>query len=255
VFLHGFLDVGATFQFVVDAFASDRAVLAPDLRGFGRSARSGADAYWFPDYLGDLEALLEAAGLSRATLIGHSLGGNLALLYAGIRPERVARVVNLEGVGLPETQPIEAPARFASWLDELRVDKGFARHASLAAFTTHLMQRNPRLTPERAAFIARAWTEELPDGSVRVGADPAHRRVNPVLYRREEARACWRRCVAPVLFVTGAESPFLKRLGGEGDLARELPDVTRVEIEGAGHMLHHEAPAALAAAIEAFLPG
>jgi pimeloyl-ACP methyl ester carboxylesterase len=255
VFLHGFLDAGATFQFVVDAFARERAVLAPDLRGFGRSARSGADAYWLPDYLGDLEALLEAAGLTRATLIGHSLGGNLALLYAGIRPERVARVVNLEGVGLPETHPDEAPARYASWLDELRADKGFARHPSLAAFTAHLMQRNPRLTLERASFIARAWTEVLADGSVRVGADPAHRRVNPVLYRREEVRACWRRCVAPVLFVTGTESPFLKRLGGDGDLTTELRDVTRVEIPSAGHMLHHEAPEALAAAIEAFLPG
>jgi pimeloyl-ACP methyl ester carboxylesterase len=254
VYLHGFLDSAATFQFVVDAFAKDRSLLAPDLRGFGRSARSGQDAYWFPDYLGDLEALLDHERLERATLIGHSLGGNLAMLYAGLRPERVARVVNLEGMGLPATHPAEAPGRYAKWLDELKEDKGFAIHASLEAFTDVIRKRNPRLTAERADFIARAWAEVLPDGRARVNADPAHRRVNPVLYRREEAEASWRGIRAPVLLVTGADSPFAARLP-PGDLPFGLPpgQLMTARLEGCGHMLHHEDPVSLAGVIEAFL--
>ena len=256
VLLHGWMDTGDTFQFLVDEWPGERTFLAPDWRGFGRSEWP-ADGYWFPDYFADLEALLERfAPAGPVTLVGHSMGGNIATLYAGIRPERVRRVVSIEGFGLSRTQPEQAPERYRQWLDQLREPPQFARFPSVESFAQLLARRNPRLTPERAAFIAAAWTEQLPDGAVRVRSDPAHKRLNPVLYRREEAEACWRRIEAPVLCVIAAQSDFLARLGEDArpeNLARFIPRLEPCTIEDASHMVHHERPDALARAIEDFI--
>ena len=256
VLLHGWMDTGDTFQFLVDALAERRACLAPDWRGFGRSAWP-ADGYWFPDYLADLEALLDHFLPGTAvTLVGHSMGANIAMLYAGIRPERVRHVVCIEGFGMARTQPEQAPVRYRQWLQQLREPPEFARFPSMEAFAHLLARRNPRLTPDRAAFVAEAWAERLPDGGARARSDPAHKRVNPVLYRREEAEACWREIAAPVLYVIAAQSDFMARLGAEGQPEAMARFVTRLEpclIEDAGHMVHHDQPERLAAAIEAFL--
>jgi pimeloyl-ACP methyl ester carboxylesterase len=254
--LHGWADTGDTFQFLVDEMPRHRTFIAPDLRGFGRSEWP-AEGYWFPDYFADLEALLERlAPIGQVTLIGHSMGGNIATLYAGIRPERIHRVVCIEGFGLARTHPGQAPARYREWLGQLREPPAFARFPSLEAFTHLLFRRNPRLAPERAAFIAAAWTERQPDGSVTVRADPAHKRVNAVLYRREEAEAVWREVTAPVLYVVAQQSDFLPRLGEDGrpeNMARLIQRLEACVIPDAGHMVHHEQPEMLAEEIEAFL--
>jgi pimeloyl-ACP methyl ester carboxylesterase len=254
--LHGWMDTGDTFQFLVDALPDRYTFVAPDWRGFGRSAWP-ADGYWFADYYADLEALLDhfAPGLA-VTLVGHSMGGNIASLYAGIRPGRVRRVVCIEGFGLSRTTPGQAPGRYREWLDQVREPPKFARFPSLQSFAHLLARRNPRLTPQRAAFIAAAWTEQLPDGSVQVRSDPAHKRVNPVLYRREEAEACWREVAAPVLYVIAEQSDFLPRLGADGqpeNMARLIRRLEPCVIADASHMVHHERPGELAQAIAAFL--
>ncbi len=254
--LHGWADAGETFQFVVDAFKAERSILAPDWRGFGRSAWQGSP-YFFPDYVADLDALLSVVCPDQpVNLIGHSMGGNLASLYAGVRPDRVVRVVNLEGLGMSRTTPAEAPARYRRWLDELREPPGFARYESLERFAAVLRRRNPRLSVERAAFIARSWSMPHPDGGWTVSADPAHKLANPVLYRREEAEACWRAARAPTLVVLGAASEFAARLGEdatEAYLRQQHPCLTLAAVPDAGHMLHHDAPEAVAQLIEDFL--
>ena len=254
--LHGWMDAGETFQFLVDALPASRTCIAPDWRGFGRSAWP-ADGYWFPDYLADLEAMLEhfAPG-APVTLVGHSMGANIAMLYAGVRPERVRRVVCIEGFGMSRTSPGQAPARYRQWLQQVREPPEFARFPSLAAFAHLLARRNPRLTPDRAAFIAEAWAGRQADGSVQARADPAHKRVNPVLYRREEAEACWHEVVAPVLYVIAAQSDFMTRFGVDGQPEAMAQFIGRLEacvIDDASHMVHHEQPERLAQAIEAFL--
>ena len=214
-------------------------------------------SYWFPDYLADLDALLDALSPGEpATLVGHSMGGNIAGLYGGIRPSRVRAVVNLEGLGLRRTRASDAPGRYRRWLDELKEPPEFGRFASLAEFAGMLARKNPRLTLERAAFIAASWAREDGAGRVLLSADPAHKLVNPVLYRREEAEACWRACLAPVLMVFGAESEFRAGLGADGsdDYFRSIfPNLNLATLAGAGHMLHHEVPEALAALIEPWL--
>jgi len=256
VFLHGWLDTSDTFQFVVDAFAAELPIVALDWRGFGRSAWQGR-AYWFPDYLADLDALLEAvAPGAPVTLVGHSMGGNIACLYGGIRPERVRRVVSLEGFGLPRTKPEQAAGRYRKWLDELRAPPSFGTYESLERFTAVLMRKNPRLTPERAEFIARSWSRPNGNGGLTVSADPAHKLVNPVLYHREEAETVWGKVEAPVLLVMGGRSEFAAHLGADGSEAHFrtiFRTLTVATLPQAGHMMHHEDPEAVAALIEPFI--
>ncbi len=254
--LHGWMDTGDTFQFLVDAMSERRTCVAPDWRGFGRSAWPG-EGYWFPDYFADLEALLGLlAPDAPVTLVGHSMGGNIATLYAGIRPDRVRRVVCIEGFGLARTHPEQAPGRYREWLRQLREPPEFAPFPSFEALAHLLVHRNPRLTPERAAFIAAAWAARQPDGTVRVRSDPAHKRINPVLYRREEAEACWREITAPVLYVVAEHSDFMPRLGDDArpeNMARIIRHLEPCTVPDAGHMVHHEQPERLASEIERFL--
>jgi pimeloyl-ACP methyl ester carboxylesterase len=227
-----------------------------DWRGFGQSARSGS-SYWFPDYYADLEAMLDAlCPRGPARVVGHSMGANVAMIYAGVRPARLRALVNLEGFGLARTHPSQAPERIGRWLDELRAAPAPGEYASLGELAARVAQRNPRLTPERAAFIAACWSTPLPGGGVRLATDPAHRHVNPYLYRREEMEACWRRIEAPVLLVVGEHSELLARLepeGGVESFRALVPKLTVETVAGAGHMLHHEQPRAVARLIEAFV--
>ncbi len=256
VLLHGWQDAGASFQFLVDAFGRERSCVALDWRGFGESDRDPG-GYWFPDYLADLDALLDV--LSPATpvcLLGHSLGGHVASLYAGLRPERVRCLVNLEGFGLPRAAALDAPSRLLRWLDEVRGagrPRGYGSFAELAAV---IRRRHPRVPPSHAAFLATAWGTLDGDGRVRLLADPRHQWINPAPLRREDVEACWRRIVAPTLLLHGDRSEYLERLGADATepaLRAAFPGAAIACVAGAGHMLHAEQPARVAALAEPFL--
>jgi pimeloyl-ACP methyl ester carboxylesterase len=258
VLLHGFQDCGATWQFLADCLPPRWSLAAPDWRGFGHSEWAPG-GYWFPDYFADLEALLDAlVPGAPARVIGHSMGANVAQIYAGVRPQRLAWLVNLEGFGLAGADPQDAPARYARWLDELRQPLRDGRYRSVAQLAGILRSRNPRLTPERAGFIAAAWTRPVSSdpGSTDVELlfDPRHRLVNPVLYRREEAEACWARVEAPMLLVRGethgGRSGAMRTAAEE--MRTHIGDLEIVTVPGAGHMVHHEEPEILAGHIVEF---
>jgi len=260
VLLHGWMDVSASFQFLVDALHPEWDVYAPDWRGYGLSQWSGADSYWFPDYIGDLDVLLERVQPDQpVNLVGHSLGGNVGGLYAGVRPARVARFVNLEGFGMPATKAEQAPRRYARWMDELRVAPKLRTYPDYAALADRMQRNNARLTRERAEFLARHWGNESADG-VALRSDPAHKLVNANLYRVDEAFACWKQVTAPVLWVDAEDSETLRRIGlsAEEHAARRgaFRDLQYVTVPDAGHMLHHDQPERVAQLIEEFLrPG
>ncbi len=249
--LHGWGDNGRTFQFVADRLAADWRIVAPDWRGFGKT-RSDGQPFYFPNYLADLDLLLDALQPEQpARLVAHSMGGNVASLYAGVRPNRVARLINLEGLGLPPTDPDDAPERYASWLNALRAPKPFRDFKNFDALAAYLKARFSRLTDARAAFVAECWGESH-EGHVRLRVDPKHRLPNPVLYRRKEAEACWRRITADFLFVAGADSEWANAASIDA-IVRHVPNAQSIVLPDAGHMLHFDAPDALAAEIDRFL--
>jgi pimeloyl-ACP methyl ester carboxylesterase len=289
--LHGWMDVAASFQFVVDALSGDWQVLAPDMRGFGLSdwpvAERGGGNYWIQDYLADLDALLDyyvpgvgtpgvgtprvgapvdapvnTPGLDASTsgvnLIGHSMGANIACVYAGVRPERVRRVVDLEGFGLAPSHAAQAPKRLRNWLDELRDPPQLKRYASLDEVAGRLIKTNPRLAARRARFLAEHWSKPDGEGRFMLLADPAHKLRGPTLYRLDEVMATWRKVSAKVLHVEAANSPTLAQIAGEIPLEefkarfQAFPNWREKIIDEAGHMVHHDQPEQVAALIEGF---
>jgi pimeloyl-ACP methyl ester carboxylesterase len=257
--LHGWMDVSASFQFLADALRGEWDLYAPDWRGYGLTQWEKSDCYWFADYIADLEVLLDQLEASPVNLVGHSLGGNVASMYAGIRPQRVAKLVNLEGFGLSPTRPEQAPKRYARWLDELHEPPRLRAYRDFGELAARMRNNNPRLSAERADFLARHWGREAGNEGVLLRGDPRHKIVNPVLYRYEEVRACWQQVSAPVLWVDAAESDTLKRLGlNEAQHAERrsaFRNLKHVTVKGAGHMLHHDQPEAVAHLIEEFLLG
>lgn len=249
-YLHGWADTGSTFQFVVDALGDGWRVIAPDWRGFGLSARGGA-SYWFPDYLADLHEILEHyAPDGKVLLMGHSMGGNVASLYAGTIPERVAALVNIEGFGLSDSDPEDAPQRYRDWIAAGIAGSTFSEYSNFESLATRIRKRSPGLGPARAEFVARQWAEQGADGRVRLRADPAHKLPNPVLYRRAESEACWKNITADVLLVHGEKSTFAAQFGSTSLLP--FPNASDAEVPGAGHMIHFEAPEILAGLIRDF---
>jgi len=252
VYLHGWGDTGSTFQFVVDALSADWRVVAPDWRGFGRSPCC-CTSYWFPDYLADLHALLEGISPDAPLrLVGHSMGANVAALYAGTFPERVQALVDIEGFGLVDSSPADAPSRYRAWIEASNSPLSFSEYDDIASLAQRIARRNPAMAADEAAFVAREWAIQEADGKVRLRADPLHKLPNPVLYRRAEAEACWRAVTADTLLVIGGNSRFAQDFQVTTD-GRMFARNQTVVIDGAGHMLHFEVPGPLAAAIEEFL--
>lgn len=259
--VHGWMDMSASFQFVVDCLRRDWHVIAPDWRGFGLTRNPGVDSYWFPDYLGDLDALLDHYSPEQpVNLLGHSMGGNAVCLYAGIRPHRIRRLINLEGFGLAATRPEQAPERYAKWLDELKTPPGMRGYPSIEEVAARLQKTNPRLPDARAAFLAAHWSEQDANGEWVILGDPAHKLSSPILYRVEEVLACWQRISAPVLWVEAEDTEAWRWMGPKEKARVEIdrrigfiPQVRTASVPAAGHMLHHDQPEMLANLIEDFL--
>ena len=266
VLVHGWMDVAASWQFMVDALGDSRHIIAPDWRGFGltRHAAPAPDSYWFPDYLADLDCLLDqVAGDQPVDLVGHSMGGNVAMMYGGVRPERIRRLVNLEGFGLPATRPSQAPERYAKWIDQIKAlqrgEVDLKTYDSAEGVARRLMKTNPRLQADKAHWLAQHWA--APDAQNRwvILGEPAHKIISAHLYHLDEALATYQRISAPVLSVTASDDSLGQWWKGQYNLAQyqeRLLSVTRIQqavVQDAGHMMHHDQPDELARLIDAFL--
>ena len=265
VMVHGWMDVAASYQFVVDAFAQDRHVIAPDWRGYGLTELPHTDNYWFPDYLADLDFLLDHyAGEQPVDLVGHSMGGNIAMLYGGVRPERVRSLVNLEGFGMPASRPSQAPGRYAKWIGELKAfhrgELDLKDYDSAAGVARRLMRTNRRLTQDKADWLAQHWAQRGADGRWRILGDAAHKIVNASLFRVDEVLEVYKAIRCPVLAVEASDDSLGQWWQGRYTLAeyherlKSVSDLRMARVDDAGHMLHHDQPAALARLIEDFLP-
>jgi len=265
---HGWMDVAASWQFMVDAldeaFVAGRRIIAFDWRGYGLTETPPTDSYWFPDYLGDLDALLDVISPDQAIdLVGHSMGGNVVMMYAGVRPQRIRRLVNLEGFGMAATRPAQAPGRLTQWLDELRQLRGgelaLKSYPDADAVAARLMKTNPRLSLGKAQWLARHWARPNAQSQWDILGDAAHKVVNPYLYRVDEVLEILGRIRAPLLAVEASDDSLSQWWKGKYTLAeyhqrlQSVPDHRIARIEDAGHMLHHDQPEALARCLEAYL--
>jgi pimeloyl-ACP methyl ester carboxylesterase len=214
--------------------------------------------------MADLDALLDqVVGDRPVDLVGHSMGGNVAMIYSGVRPQRIRRLVNLEGFGMPETRPSQAPGRYAQWLDEIKAlrkgENALKSYSSPDGVARRLMKTNPRLPQDKADWLARQWAAPNAQGEWEILGDAAHKVVSAQLFRVDETLELYRRISAPVLSVTASDDSLSMWWKGRFTLEqyhermRAVPDLRNAVVNDAGHMMHHDQPAELARLIEEFL--
>lgn len=264
VMVHGWMDVAASFQFVIDALQDNHWVIAPDWRGFGLTETPKTDHFFFPDYLADLDQLLDHyVGDTPVNLLGHSMGGHVATMYAGIRPERIHKLINIEGFGMPATRPTQAPHRLSKWMDELKAlqrgEMDLKPYPNLEAVAQRLIKTNPRLGSDKAHWLAQHWARANDQGEWRILGHAAHKVVNPQLFKTDETQAIYARITAPTLCVV-ASTDSMNQWWKDSYTLQEfmqriavVPKITHAVVDNAGHMLHHDQPASLARLIEDFL--
>lgn len=251
VYCHGWLDTTATFADVGELLGQCFRVVALDQRGYGYSEWP-VDGYWFPDYVADLETLIDRLSPEQPVrLAGHSMGGQVASLYAGLRPARVSKLAVLDSLFLPDMPPGTAPRRFVRWMDQLKAPDRSKTYASFEELAARVQKQHPQLSDERALFVAQGWGAAGADGRIRLLADPKHRLDMPSLYRNAESMEIWKGITAPTLFLDAGASAFGKAISAEEKATRRacFRDPREVVIAEAGHMLHFDAPQATAQAL------
>ena len=253
--LHGWLENAWAWEATAEAgLAGCFHLISVDLRGHGDSDRVGVGGgYHFADYLADLHDLIPLVARARLSLVGHSLGGAIAGLYAGTCPERIFRLALLEGTGLPKTSG--GPGRVAKWLRERgRVrEKPQRSYASLPEAAARLRESDPSLRPELALRLAEKGTAPGQDGRLRFKHDPRLTAGRPCSFDVERARPFWANVACPVLIVEGERSDF--RLPEDEGRRRwsSFPNWRNAVLPDAGHMMQRDQPKALAGVLLEFL--
>ena len=259
ILIHGFLDHARSWEPFVAALekksAEPRWIIAPDCRGHGDSGWVGAGGYYhFPDYLLDLESLVECLDVPRVSLMGHSMGGTISFLYTGTFPEKVRKLILVEGIGPLPMAFCDAPPRMERWLSEVKAlpRRKTAEYVTLESAAQQLRRKNPRLKPELALDLARSGMKRTEDGKWVWKFDPLHRTTAPQPFYSGQALEFFRRISCPALLVHGKESRQTPR----SDLQQRLQALARrstAEVGGAGHMVHHDNPEGLAEIVIEFL--
>ena len=191
------------------------------------------------------------------------MGGNVAMMYSGVRPARIRRLVNLEGFGLPATRAAQAPERYAKWIDQIKAlqrgEVDLKTYDSADGVARRLMKTNPRLPADKANWLAQHWAAPDEHGRWVILGEPAHKIISAHLYQVDEALATYQRISAPVLSITASDDSLGQWWKGQYTLAqyqerlRAVPRLQQAVVQDAGHMMHHDQPDALARLIEDFL--
>lgn len=259
ILMHGFLDLAYSWQPFVNALlaiAQRRLrILAPDCRGHGDSGWIGAGGYYhFPDYVLDLDCVLRAAGVGRVKLVGHSMGGTIAFLYAGTFPGRVDQLVLIEGMGPVGQRFSDAPHRMEQWIAEVnqRGRNHFRQYSSIEAGASQLRQTHPHLDAGFALDLAHAGMKQHVNGKWIWKFDPLHRSAAPQPFYTNQAIEFLRRIACPVLIVEGKDSRQTRR-SDKAQRYAALAEHQQVTIDDAGHMVHQDNPRQLADVVAGFL--
>ncbi|GIW44005.1 MAG: hydrolase [Candidatus Binatia bacterium] len=253
--IHGGRDHARNWDWVALRLRHRYHIIAPDLRGHGDSQWAIGGAYTVADYVLDLAQLIEALELPELVLLGHSLGGSVALHYAGTYPERVRKVIAIEGLGPPPWLMTERPPhqRMREWVAEMQAlaRRHPRRYASLNEAMARMREANPHLSEEQAHHLTVHGCYRAEDGTYLWKFDNYVRATSPYLSSMREAREIWGQIACPVLLIRGEES-WASDPSQDGR-ASAFRDATVVNIPRAGHWVHHDQLDAFLAAVEEFL--
>jgi len=258
ILIHGGQDHCRNWDWVAEDLRRDYHIIAPDLRGHGDSAWSPSGEYGMSAYVYDIAQLIHQQKLAPVRIIAHSMGGNVALRYAGVYPETVSKLVAIEGLGpspamMARRRQASAPERMRGWIEQKR---GFAgrtprRYASIEEAFARMQTENKHLTPEQARYLTVHGAAQNEDGSYSWKFDNYCRSNSPTDLSERDIQALWANIACPVLFVNGKES-WASNPDTDGRM-KYFKNGQVVEFEGAGHWVHHDRLDAFLETARAFL--
>ena len=258
--LHGGRDHCRNWDWTAAALRDEWHVIAPDLRGHGDSQWSPDGSYTMAGYIYDLAQLIHQQDLAPVTIIAHSLGGNIALRYAGIYPETVAKLIAIEGIGPPPRVLAKRREKtIAERMDEwIREQRGFAgrmprRYASIEDAFRRMQEENPHLTVEQARHLTVQGVNQNEDGTYSWKFDNYVRAWPPYDMPGRDIQLLWSRIACPTLLLYGKES--WSGNPAEDGRAKSFRHATVVGIDGAGHWLHHDRLDDFLSIVRGFLTG
>ncbi len=240
--VHGGMDHARNWDWVARSLREHFHVYALDLRGHGNSQQAPGAMYSLPEHVLDLSALADIINDFPIYLIGHSLGGAIAIHYTGIYPERVKKLVAIEGLGLPLGKRLQRPAseRLREWIEGVRKSEKLQgkSYPNLDTAIARMKEANPHLADDVAEHLTRHGTNWNSDGSLTWKFDNYVRNFPPIGAKREDLEEILGNIICPTLLFWGKES-WMSNPEDDG-LAQAIKNYQLVGVEKAGHWLHHD---------------
>jgi pimeloyl-ACP methyl ester carboxylesterase len=243
--VHGGKDHARSWDWVARALRGEYHIIAPDLRGHGDSAWVNGGHYTINEFVLDLAQLIHTLDLHDVTIISHSLGGAVSLQYTAVYPERIAKLVAIEGLGPPpsmiaERMSIPSWQRVDEWIQQVRSLSGRRprRYASIDAAAARMLEENSFLSPEQAHHLTVHGVARNEDGTFSWKFDNYSRAFYPQRWDPDERKELWGRITCPTLLVRGTES-WAQDPSQDGRMDA-FKDARIANIEGAGHWVHHD---------------
>lgn len=263
-FIHGWMDSGANFRFLCEHLQEQYRCIAIDLRGHGQTEHtSNPLGYYFYEYLDDVHQFFHHySPQAPVRVVGHSMGGNIVSLYAGVFPERVKEFINVEGLGIKEVPGDHGPQRCREWLESIHSEHN-RLYPTFESYLRNLQRRYPLIQdPVILQSIGESLIEKK-EGGWALKADLKHTKISPYPFQMQNIAPFWSAIKARVLFVQGAHTQMGDWMDNSHDLEEEVkrrlhfypPGTQRILMPECAHMIHYERPYELAQVIINFLTG
>lgn len=256
--VHGGRDHARSWDWVAEELRHDWHIIAPDLRGHGDSAWSPDGNYEMSAFVYDIAQLIHQLGLAPVSIIAHSMGGNIATRYAGLYPENVKKLVNIEGLGLSPSMQAERDAlgiqkRFRQWIEDKRNAAGRTpkRYPNIEAAYERMKGENAYLTDEQARHLTVHGISRIEDGTWSWKFDNYLNIWAIFDMPRDDLLALWQAITCPMLLLYGEKS-WASNPEKDGRI-EHFSTARVIEYENAGHWLHHDQFDRFLADVKAFL--
>ena len=243
--IHGGRDHCRNWDWTAEALRDRYHIIAPDLRGHGDSQWMIGSSYEMNDYVYDIAQLIHQKGLAPLTIVAHSMGGAIALRYAGLYPENVKKLIVIEGLGpspkmLADRKAVSDDQRIRNWIDEVRrlSSRQPRRYESIEEAYKRMQEENPHLSPERARHLTVHGVSQNEDGTYSWKFDNYVRAFSPAGFDEKVTAELWNRITCPTLLIRGTESWASDPLAD--GRAKHFRNATVVAVKGAGHWVQHD---------------